>query len=163
MLTQEYLKSLFNYNPDTGLFSRLIARNYKHKVGEIAGTISSKGYIHIGIDKKYYKGHRLAWLYVYGVLPKNQIDHINGIKTDNRLCNLREVTNSQNCQNKSEFNSKSKVGIKGIDFKNNKYRVRIGINYKSIFIGQFKNLEDAKKALKDAVLKYHPFNTYIKE
>lgn len=163
MLTQEYLKSLFHFDSETGLFFRLVSRNRKYKVGDIAGTKSFHGYIHLTIDGKVYKAHRLAWFYVHGYWPKEQIDHINGIKDDNRLCNLRKVTNAQNMQNRSQSNPNSKIGIKGIDFRKNKYRVRIGVNYKSIFIGEFKNLEDAKTALKEALIKYHPFNKFVEE
>lgn len=163
MLTQADLQSLFNYDKDTGIFTRkIISKNYKQKVNSIAGTTNSEGYIVIGIDKKYYKAHRLAWLYVYGKFPKEQIDHINGIKNDNRICNLREVTNAENQQNRTKLNLNNKTGINGIDFRKNKYRVRICVNYDSIYIGEYKTLDEAKIELENARIKYQPFHT-IKE
>jgi len=90
---------LLTYDPYTGLFTWLVDA-YSNKVkGKIAGSIK-EGYINISIDRKLYRAHRLAWLYVNGVFP-SEIDHINRVKSDNRICNLREVSRSENCQNRS--------------------------------------------------------------
>ncbi len=158
MITQEYLQSLYHYDKNTGIFTRLISRNKRHKVGEIAGTKNFEGYSVIIIDGISYRAHRLAWLYIYGSMPKNQIDHINGIKDDNRICNLREVSNAENQQNRVNLNKNNKSGVTGIDMRKGKYRVRICIDYKSIHIGEYKNIEDAKVALYEAKRKLHPFS-----
>jgi len=96
MITQDKLKEILDYNQHTGLFTWKKIKKYSNRsVGDIAGSLSL-GYVVIGIDKKIYKAHRLAWLYVYGEFPKEQLDHINGNKEDNRICNLREANQSQN-------------------------------------------------------------------
>jgi len=78
MITQAGLKELLNYNPETGDFAWV-------KSKKPAGGISSYGYRRIIIDGKEHKAHRLAWLYTHGVFPEDQIDHINGVRHDNRI------------------------------------------------------------------------------
>ena len=98
-LTQEILKSCVIYNPDTGIFisAKSVRGHAKHKA---LGWVNKEwGYIDISVLYKVYKAHRLAWLYMTGELPENQIDHINHIKTDNRFCNLRSVTQFENMKN----------------------------------------------------------------
>ena len=114
MITQEELKNLFNYNLETGVFTRKIAtgRYNRFPIGSIAGAKHSQGYLVIVINGKTYRNHRLAWLYVYGIFPK-EIDHINGIKDDNRINNLRECNRSQNVMNYQVKNN-NELGIKGL-------------------------------------------------
>ena len=80
MITQSELKNILHYNQDTGVFTWI-------KNSIVAGTVEKKGYIAIKINRKSYKAHRLAWLYIYGNFPKEQIDHLNGIKNDNCINN----------------------------------------------------------------------------
>lgn len=154
-LTQAELKSQLNYDPLTGIFTRLVSNHHRVKIGDIAGSLSKiNGYHAIRVFSQMYKAHRLAWLYVYGKFPENDIDHINRIRHDNRICNLREATRSQNCMNKC-VRSDSSSGIKGVHFEksSNKYKVSVTtINSKQKNIGRFLNLEDAKLA----------YNTYNK-
>lgn len=90
-LTQKYLKEILYYNPFTGIFIWKRYRSRFVKPGDIAGTKVKYGYIHIGIDGKIYKAHHLAWLYIHGYFPENQIRHINHIKDDNRIENLTAI------------------------------------------------------------------------
>ena len=153
-ITQEKLKEIFDYNPDTGIFTWKSSRS-KIKAGDIAGHINKIGYVRLSINNKKYLAHRLAWLYVYGNIPK-YIDHINKITTDNRICNIRKATHSENmCNRKIHFNNKS--GIRNVVFckKNKKWRVKIAINKKTIHIGYFDDLEFADLAAKEARDKYH--------
>lgn len=113
MLTQERLKELFHYDPETGVFTRLVGGP-----GSPTGVLKNKpnsghGYIVISINSKNYLTHRLAWLYVYGRFPLEQIDHINHDRTDNRITNLREVTELENHRNmsKSTNNTSGVVGV----------------------------------------------------
>ena len=107
-ITQEYLKSILSYDPETGLFTWLVQKGARALVGSIAGTIRNNGYLKINIDKQLYYAHRLAHLYMTGEWPKNHIDHINGIKNDNHWCNLREATYSQNNKNRASYGSTDK-------------------------------------------------------
>ena len=105
ILSQEKLKEVLSYDTDTGNFLWLYDSG-KAKKGEIAGHKNkSMGYILIGISNQKYLAHRLVWLYTYGKLPANTIDHINRNKHDNRLCNLREATHSENMCNTAITNT----------------------------------------------------------
>lgn len=116
MLTQEYLKSIFSYDPETGIFIKNIYFDDKGRKrgGKKQGSLCRNGYIVLMINYKRYLVHRLAWFYMTGEWPKNDIDHINGIKRDNRFVNLREATKSENGQNRrgAQKNNKS-TGLLG--------------------------------------------------
>jgi len=122
MITQEKLKKLLYYNKDTGFFvwKKDIFNLNKYKVanqGDIAGCISSGGYIQISIGGKCYSAHRLAWLYEFGHFPKLQIDHINRVRDDNRIDNLRDVSGKVNMSNKS------KPGENKVEERIDEYRI----------------------------------------
>lgn len=155
-LTQERLKELLDYNPDTGIFQWKIHRSQLAKVGDEAGYLGVKGYIRIRIDGKLYVAHRLAWLYLYGNFPMFLIDHINGIRNDNRISNLREATVQENARNKT-ITTRNKSGFKGVSWekRRNIWVVRINTGDKYAHIGYFDNIEEAAKAYHDASVKYH--------
>jgi hypothetical protein len=113
MLNQKTLKKYLNYDPETGVFKRKI-NSGKAKIGDVAGGINGSGYICIRINSVKYRAHRLAWLYVHGKFPDNQIDHINRVKTDNRIENLRDVTQSVNGRNRNlpSNNTSGHIGVK---------------------------------------------------
>lgn len=103
-LTQERLKELLRYAPDTGAFYWRSGAGNAVKRFDKAGYKNSAGYISIKIDGKLYFAHRLAWLYMAGEWPKNQIDHINRARHDNTFCNLRDVTIRENHHNAKHNN-----------------------------------------------------------
>lgn len=146
-LSQDYLKTLLEYNFETGIFTWIKPGNMS-RVGKIAGSVAQNGYICISIGRKGYKAHRLAWLYYYGVWPKNQIDHINGIKTDNRISNLREATVRQNSQNRLVHRSGKFPGIRLLG---NKWQVRIWHNGSHVHLGVYANAEEAYEVYIDGL------------
>lgn len=145
-LTQERLKELLQYDQETGHFVR-VSKSSKYSnntVGKRAGGIEKhSGYVVIRVDGHLYKGHRLAWLYVYGKFPEHTIDHINGIKHDNRISNLRDVEHSVNCKNRTT--AKGYTWHKRIG----KWQAQIMVNYQKICLGYF----DTEAEARDAYLK----------
>lgn len=146
MITQKELLDNLLYDKDTGTFTRKISLNTKVRIGDVAGGKDAKGYVCIRVAGKTYKAHRLAWLYVYGDHPNGEIDHINGIVNDNRICNLRDVTKSVNQHNRKRARGYSKDG--------NGWKAQIRIDKQFIHLGNFSNESDAHKAYLIAKEKY---------
>lgn len=155
-LTQSQLKELLHYDPDTGIFTNKVFRGPKALKNAEVGCINSKGYLTLNIKLKNYKCHRLAWLYIYGVWPKDQIDHINQNKIDNRIANLREVTKSQNGQNTS-LRADNTSGHKGVSWSkgHRKWQAQIKVNNVYLYLGYFDNLDGAVAARKQAEEQLH--------
>ena len=145
---------MFRYDPETGDIWWIESGKGKIKK-KPAGTIVSNGYKAIMIDGDRYYNHRIAWVLAYKSWPENQLDHINGIKTDNRLCNLRAATNAQNGKN-IKINVKNTSGYKGVVWcKNtNKWRALIKVDGKSICLGRHKDKIDAINVRKNAEIKH---------
>lgn len=154
MITQDELKILFSYDAETGLFTWLVSTAKRVKIGDIAGSKNNKGYIHISINNKKYSAHRLAWLYEHGSFPTKQIDHINGVKDDNRLCNLREATRNQNLRNRGKL-ANNKSGFKGVRFhkEGNKWEAQSTFNSKVTYLGLFDTPELASQAYQEFAMK----------
>ena len=154
MITKEILQSKLDYDPETGIFTKK-TNSWKFKIGDVAGCKSPKGYILIGIKNKQYLAHRLAWFYVYGDLPQF-IDHINGNPSDNRICNLRKCTKSENSKNRGKQKNNTS-GVKGVtwDKQCNKWKAQIKFNGKVKNLGVFKDLEFAALVVKEARTKFH--------
>ncbi len=107
MLDVSRLRGLFSYDPDTGVLTRLSG------AGEPCGTLLSTGYLTAWVDGRSVGVHRIAWALHSGQYPSVEIDHINGDPADNRLCNLRLATSSQNNQNR-RLSTRNKSGAKGV-------------------------------------------------
>ena len=156
-LTQEKLKQLFNYNPDTGAFTRLVDAGKKCKAGDVVGCKNSNGYLQVVIEGKHYKLHRLAVLYMSGEMHDGDVDHANGDKADNRWDNLRCCSRSQNMAN-AKVQCNNKAGFKGVHFdpKGKKHwRAQISKDNKKIYLGSFETAEEAHIAYLNAATKYH--------
>lgn len=154
MLTQEYLQSIFNYNPETGIFTWVKPRP-KIQVGQVAGYLHKKsGYYYIGLNLKRYKLHRLAWLYVYGNLPK-VIDHIDGNPANNKINNLRSCNMQQNSCNQ-KLRKDNTTGVKGLRLaKHGKWRAFITYNKIKKHLGYFDDFFEACCVMYAARNKYH--------
>lgn len=155
MTTQDRLKELFDYNPETGDFINRFNRNPKSLKGMAAGGVNSKlGSRQISVDSRLYYAHRLVWLYVYGRWPEKDIDHINGIPDDNRLCNLREATHRQNLRNMKRP-SHNTSGYKGVTWHrgDKRWRAQIKTGGVTKFLGNFVSKEDAAAAYDGAAEK----------
>lgn len=98
MITQEYLRERFDYNPETGIMT--FKKDYRrNKAGTQAGYLTDRGYLRVKLKGKHYRLHRIIWMWVHGTFPVNEIDHINRNRMDNRLSNLRDVTRKVNANN----------------------------------------------------------------
>jgi hypothetical protein len=139
-----------DYNPETGVFVRKVQMGSRGSPGATVGTKSANGYLRTGIDGRDYTIHWLAWLFVYGVWPKYELDHKNRIKTDNRIENLRDVSRSVNEQNRveSKVRKYGETGVLGVyqDKRSGAWYSRIGLNKKSISLGSFYTEEEAAAA-----------------
>ena len=154
VITQDRLKDLLHYDPEEGLFTWRVANSKRVRVGAVAGCIKKGGYIGLKIDGKDYLAHRLAFFYMTGSFPKDQIDHINMNSSDNRFCNLREATHSENMCNSAVFKN-NKLGIKGVCLSHGKYQARLPINGKVKYLGWFVTKELASAAYQKAAKKLH--------
>jgi len=143
-ISQDILKSLFSYDKKTGNFIRIKSVAPNANNGDVAGSINSCGYIGIVVNRKLYLAHRLVFLYLFGYMPENGIDHINRDRKDNRISNLREVSHSCNMKNAGMLKN-NKSGITGVYFCNNKNKwiAQIKINKKNIVLGRHKSFNDA--------------------
>lgn len=154
-MTQCDLKKILHYNPNTGIFIRLISKG-KNLKGTIAGNLRDHGYIRIVVNYKKYYAHQLAFLYMTGSIPKC-IDHIDGNRSNNIWSNLREATISQNLINsKKRKNSKSKY--KGVSFHDRrilKWAARISVNKQEYILGYYNTQEEAAMAYNEAAFKHY--------
>ena len=157
MLTQKELKELLHYNPETGVFTWRVSPSSTAKVGQVAGHTNKKtSYLQIGLVSKLYQGHRLAWFYMTGEWPRKYIDHINGVKDDNRWVNLREATSQQNMFNKSSLRGSSS-NYKGVHWHKitKKWAAQTILNYKNHYLGVFDCEHEAALVYNQFALKQH--------
>lgn len=156
-LSAEHLRKVLSYDMDTGRFARLASTTRTDLIGCIAGSPQNNGYIAIHISGRLYLAHRLAFLYVNGKWPDDEVDHINGDRKDNRWSNLRNASHSQNCQNAK---SKGRSLPKGVELateprRRKRYFARIMANGKRYSLGYFYTPEEAHAAYMAAAVKRH--------
>lgn len=159
-ITLARVREALDYDSETG------ALTWRIKVGrgrcvrrprDAAGSLSAKGYTRICIDGVSYYGHRLAWLHMKGEWPSASIDHINGIKTDNRIANLRDVPHLVNCENQRRAKSNNKCGVMGAEWfaRTGRWRAQIGVGGRPRHLGYFDTAEEAHVAYVTAKRRLH--------
>ena len=154
-LTQDRLKELVHYDPASGIFTRIKDVSGNAKTGDRLRSTNSHGYLQARFDGKYYVLHRLAFLYMTGVMPDVDVDHINRDRSDNRWSNLREATRSQNLRNSGAYKT-SKSGYRGVSLKKKtgKWCAQISLKKKSHHIGYYETAEEAYAAYLAAAKKH---------
>lgn len=156
-ITQKQIMEYLEYNPETGVFTAAKTHGALWRKGKVVGHKNKSGYITITLLGKLRKAHRLAWIYVYGEdIDRYEIDHINGDKSDNRICNLRISSHQQNMFNMKK-KSTNKSGVKGVHFDKrcNKWRAQTSINKKRVHLGLFDAIESAEKAIREFMVANH--------
>lgn len=153
--TPEELRKRLRYDPETG---KLYWLKGEYGLKEAFTTKDRGGYHKSRINGKHASAHRVIWALVHGEWPTDQIDHINGQPDDNRLCNLRCVTASENQKNKARH-SNNTTGRTGVRFQKltGKWEARIGVNGRYVHLGTFKRFEDAVAA-REAAETDHDFH-----
>lgn len=142
-ISQNRLKEVLSYDENTGLFTWVkVNKLCRVKVGDLSSQKeTSGGYLKISVDGKTYYAHRLAWFYVYGYFPESNIDHINGNRKDNRIANLRDVSQQLNAQNETASRSNNTSGFKGVSWSRhaNSWCAGITLDGKRKHLGYFKD------------------------
>tara|TARA_R110000796_G_C14258651_1_gene399623 strand:- start:24 stop:521 length:498 start_codon:yes stop_codon:yes gene_type:complete len=153
-LTVDLLKHLFEYDKETGELRWAVKRQGCSQ-GSVAGSIDSKGYRVITVNQKPYKAHRLVYLMHKGYLPRT-LDHINNNRSDNRIENLRAVSAGQNQHNR-KINSNNKSGYKGVSWyaSYSKWKAKIDLENKTVFLGYYNTPEEADVVVRAAREELH--------
>lgn len=153
-LTTKRVREVLDYDPETGIFVWIKKPHYKAnvRVGMIAGCLDRAGYVLIRIDGQSVRGHRLAWLYVYGYFPI-EVDHRNGVRSDNKLLNLREATRGQNCANRGRPPCNT-TGFKGVTRRGQQFVASIKKDRRRYHLGTFTTGEQAHVAYTTAAQQF---------
>ena len=144
-LTQKELKRQLHYDPETGIFTRLVASyNNSAKIGDVAGGTDPRGYVTIRINKGWHRCHRLAWLYMNGYFPEHGLDHVDRNPSNNSINNLREASKSCNARNSKEWSTNTS-GVKGVrmDGRRGTWYASVMVNYKTCYGGAYEDFNDA--------------------
>ncbi len=154
-ITQCKLKELLNYCPHTGVFTWIKKVNSKTYVGLVAERKDKEGYAMVMVLGKNYRQHRLAWFYMTGQWPKKHLDHKNGVRDDNRFCNLRECDEQDNNRNRG-LSIVNTSGVSGVSFQQGKWCVRVRLNkHVRRFFGYYDDIELAELVANSVRDKYH--------
>lgn len=159
-LTQEYLKEVLHYDPETGIFTWRSSGKGR-KLGRPAGALHKKlGSVQLFVGGRLYYAHRLAWLYMTGSWPREHIDHIDGDPSNNRWVNLREATNAENLQNQRHARKDNlSSGLLGVTWhkQGRKFMAQISVDEKRIYLGLHETAQEAHQAYLKAKRELHPF------
>jgi len=159
-LTAEYVREILDYDPVTGVFKwkwrdDVRKRDNSRYAGKAAGSVQPDGYVKITINKRLYRAHRLAWLFVYGEWPQKDLDHRDGDRANNRIANLRPATSQENNRNVG-LRADNTTGIKGVYWRTDrgKFRAEIRTDGKHLHLGSFDTLAEAIAARIAAEIEY---------
>ena len=157
LLTAARLRELLHYSPESGVFTWIVRPSNNVHIGDTAGCRGSKGYLYITTNRRLYLAHRLAWLYMRGEWPTAQIDHVDGIRGNNRFSNLREATSSQNMQNQRRARINNRSVLLGVSRSGAKgpWIARICVDKEERFLGHFPTPELAHAAYLQAKRELH--------
>lgn len=152
------LRSVFQYDPITGIITWVRPSCYRIKSGQVAGSVGKKGYVQVVFDGTQYRAHRLAWLLQTGQWPVGEVDHKNGIRRDNRWLNLRLATSSQNKHNIGGPRTNNTSGVLGAAFdkQTGRFLASIRVNGKSVHLGRYDEAWEAGAAYLKAKDELHP-------
>ena len=156
-LTAQRLREVLAYDPETGIFSRKVKAGHNRpcdRVGCVRDKSGSHPYLVVMVDYVLYRAHRLAWLYIHGEWPPQNIDHINGDTLDNRIANLRPCNQQQNNGNQRRAKNNTS-GFRGVSFKadRGKWKAYIVVGNKQRHLGYFSSAEAASEAFKAEAVK----------
>lgn len=155
MITSDHIRSILQYDPNTGHFIWIKRTNRKDLLGKIAGSKTNTGYWAISVNNRKILSHRIAWIYVTGEWPTQHIDHINGNKKDNSFANLRQVTRFGNLQNMRKATKANKIGFLGVSAHQGKWRTQIMVNGKRIRASGFNTPEEAHEKYLELKREHH--------
>jgi hypothetical protein len=153
-ITQDRLKELLKYDPETGLFVRLVNTS-KARAGDVCGGVNADGYVQICVDGKRYLAHRLAFLYMTGKWPDGHVDHRHGVRHENRWDCLRDVTRTVNQQNLRKATKANGSGLLGAFSVGSRFKSSIRAGGKVIHLGYFSTAEQAHEAYVAAKRRLH--------
>lgn len=153
-MTLDEYKQYVKYDPDTGLFTRIVNGGGTAKAGDLAGHKHCQGYLCVTAKNKAVLAHRLAWLFMTGEWPKGVIDHKDRDKTNNRWANLRGVTMQENSFNQGARTT-NRLGVKGVSTVGSRYMAQIMVNGKNIYLGCHDTVALAEAAYRAAATIYH--------
>lgn len=155
MVSKARLDELLSYDAETGLLTWKFSRGSR-KAGSEAGGMGSQGYMTISIDGRLYKSHRVVMVIAGFDVDGMQVDHINGNRSDNRLCNLRVVNQNGNARNIRTATARSRSGVLGVRIRGSgKWEAQLSINNKNYRLGTFDTKEEAYSAYVQAKRKHH--------
>jgi hypothetical protein len=157
-LTPARARELLRYDRDTGELFWLVRTSNRITVGRVAGSKHCAGYVQICVDGKMHLAHRLIWLHVHGTWPQFEVDHINGMRSDNRIANLRDIPAAVNMQNMRHASTRSRSGVLGVSWsaKDEVWVANISLGNRARCIGRFNSIDEAQAAYLRAKRELHP-------